>query len=856
MNTRDEGVILRLRDENKDDINKVVQAVLSHSKISSKNNLILAILDEYRPNKPGNGPIVKFFRPILKKLTELDSRSSAKVALKAREVLIQCALPSLEERASQMEHILRSSVVESRYGETGWEHRTPYIETLKEVIDSKYTVFDVLPIFFAHQDPWVSLAALEVYIRRAYRAYELHVVNYHHLDSEPPFIATWDFQLRKVGVTEYGMTQPSAPATPTVERGESFKRIGSISDLSFLVGKSEVEPMRKGVIVPVTFLDEAEELLGRALELIPRAKGSRTSKEGLMANLEGRRKAIPPSPIETGEEEILSAVCNVAIQDAESMDDKDLLERIIPLIKEYKKELLSRNIRRITFICGHKDGSYPGYFTFRGPEYKEEESIRHTEPALAFQLEFSRLSNFHIKPVFTENRNIHVYEAYGKEVQSDKRYFTRAVVRPGRLRDEIPTADYLISETDRLVNDILDALEIIGGNNSDLNHIFINFSPVFPLSPEEIEPALGGFIERFGRRLWRLRVTGAEIRIICTDPKSGLAYPLRVIIQNVSGYVIQVEMYAERKTEKGQWVFHSIGSKSGSMHLRPVNTPYAAKEWLQPKRYKAHLMGTQYVYDFPELFRQAIHQNWLKTAKKVVSFKEKVPQLGECLDYHELVLDDNGGLAEVQREPGTNTHGMVGWVVTAKTPEYPKGRKFIIIANDITFRIGSFGPAEDRFFHKCTELARAMGVPRIYLSANSGARIGMAEELIPHFSVAWNEIDKPEAGFKYLYLTPEIYKKFADRKQKTVITERINDDGEERYKITTIVGQEDGLGVECLKGSGLIAGATSKAYEDIFTLTLVTCRSVGIGAYLVRLGQRAIQIEGQPIVSFILESQK
>jgi acetyl-CoA carboxylase/biotin carboxylase 1 len=29
---------------------------------------------------------------------------------------------------------------------------------------------------------------------------------------------------------------------------------------------------------------------------------------------------------------------------------------------------------------------------------------------------------------------------------------------------------------------------------------------------------------------------------------------------------------------------------------------------------------------------------------------------------------------------------------------------------------------------------------------------------------------------------------------------------------------------------------------------LVTCRSVGIGAYLVRLGQRAIQIEGQPII--------
>lgn len=42
-------------------------------------------------------------------------------------------------------------------------------------------------------------------------------------------------------------------------------------------------------------------------------------------------------------------------------------------------------------------------------------------------------------------------------------------------------------------------------------------------------------------------------------------------------------------------------------------------------------------------------------------------------------------------------------------------------------------------------------------------------------------------------------------------------------------------------GSGLIAGETSRAYDEIFTLTLVNGRTVGIGAYLVRLGQRTIQ---------------
>ena len=57
------------------------------------------------------------------------------------------------------------------------------------------------------------------------------------------------------------------------------------------------------------------------------------------------------------------------------------------------------------------------------------------------------------------------------------------------------------------------------------------------------------------------------------------------------------------------------------------------------------------------------------------------------------------------------------------------------------------------------------------------------------------------------------------------------------------MGTEHGFGVENLQGSGKIAGETSKAYDEIFTLSYVTGRSVGIGAYLVRLGQRVIQMK-------------
>ena len=265
---------------------------------------------------------------------------------------------------------------------------------------------------------------------------------------------------------------------------------------------------------------------------------------------------------------------------------------------------------------------------------------------------------------------------------------------------------------------------------------------------------------------------------------------------------------------------------------------------MQPKRYQAHLIGTTYVYDFPDLFSKALQNVWVKA--RTINPSLSAPKV--YLESKELVLDENDQLVEVDRAPGNNTFGMVGWVFTMRTPEYPAGRKAVVIANDITFKIGSFGPQEDQYFYFATQYAREQGLPRIYLSANSGARIGLAEEAMGLFSVAWNQQNQPEKGISYLYLTPENWLKLQEKGTGSVLTEEIEEAGERRHKITDIIGLQDGLGVECLKGSGLIAGETSRAYDDIFTITLVTARSVGIGAYLVRLGERAVQVEGQPII--------
>ncbi|KAG0315088.1 acetyl-coenzyme-A carboxylase [Dissophora globulifera] len=812
---REEETLLAVRDQNKDDVEKVIRIALSHSRVTAKNNLVLALLDQIKPTSAG-GALDKFFSPVLKKLAELTGRLTAKVSLKARELLIHVQLPSFEERQLQMEKILRSSVTEEVYG-GDHEERLPNYENIKELVDTTYTVFDVLPNFFYHDSQYVRLAAFEVYCRRAYHAYEILDINYHV--EHNPLLITWKFLLNTPNKSESGLN-----------------RVASVSDMSYLINRSDPEPVRTGGILAVRDIKELETRFESVLNFFPSQIANKHLNHVATASVHNN-------------------VLNVVLKSDSVLpnDDDYWLNLLSPIVKGHTERLRAHGIRRMTFLI-FRQGNYPSYFTFRERNgYAEDQTIRHIEPAMAYRLELSRLSNFDIKPCFIDNRQVHVYYAVGKENISDCRFFVCALVRPGRLRSSVRTADYLISETDRLLNDILDALEIVGATykQSDCNHLFINFIPTFQLDADEVESALKGFIDRHGKRLWRLRVTGAEIRFnVQSKSANGLEasdpVPLRFIISNVSGYVLNVDTYREIQTEKGT-IFKSVGNP-GPFHLLPVNQPYPTKEWLQPRRYKAHLMGTTYVYDFGELFRQAIRTQWNHAVKQNSSLKAP----SQVLDMHELVLDENQELQQVTREAGSNTCGMVAWIFKLRTPEYPNGRQIIVIANDITYNIGSFGPEEDFVFYKASELARKLGIPRVYLSANSGARIGLANEVIGLFNSCWNDPNNPAKGFKYIYLTDAGLKQLQAQEErsgkKSVITEEVVEDGETRHRITDVIGQVDGLGVENLRGSGLIAGETSRAYDDIFTITLVTCRSVGIGAYLVRLGQRTIQNEGQPII--------
>lgn len=781
-----ETAIHQLRESHKDDLSFVFGAVMSHSRIGNKNNLILQLLKEYSPHDHPSGRVAELLRPSLKQLTELDDQhATAKVVLRARELIIQCALPTLQEQTEQMEHILRNSVMGSSYGTTSDKtRRNPDLSVLRELIESKFSVYDVLYQFFKSSDPSIVLAAAEVYARRVNRAYNLGNMNYHSGDIPA---VSYDFE----------------------------------------VDRNETKLARHGIVCTGEY-DDLSESLDLAIQLVSESPdNSPPTRE--------RSFSDPPAPSGDVITPELINTCNIVVFEPSiaELSDDSIAEYLSELMQEHAGQLQQDKFRRITVLLQAQVGQPPKFFSFQGPTYAENRTLRHVNPPLAFQLELNRLSNFNLRQIHNDNRSIHVYEASAISDSADKRFFVRTVVTPEQLQEtDVGVVEYLQSESNRLMNEIINILQVTDTTGTDLNHIFINFTGNFHVNLITLLQTLEKFLVRFGLPLWRLRVTAAEIRIVVDD------VPIRAFLQNVSGFVVKTDLYTEVRNSNGEFVYQWIGGGTpGSMHMRPVLSPYPTKEHLQLRRYNANLKGTTFVYDFPDLFKEAIHAQWLK------AFGSEPPQ--EFFAANELTFDQNGdNLIEVNREPGANECGMVAWLVTAMTPEYPKGRQFVVIANDITFQIGSFGPLEDKFFNAATELARKLGLPRLYVSANSGARMGLAEELLAHVRAAWINPSDPDAGFEYLYVPEDAI----DVVKNSADYSRIVENGEVRYRINYVVGKKDGLGVESLKGSGLIAGATSKAYRDIFTASLVTSRSVGIGAYLVRLGQRAVQITGKPLL--------
>lgn len=881
--------VFALREENKADMANVLNYIFSHAQVTKKNSLVTMLIDQLCGRDP---TLTDELMAILTELTQLSKTTNAKVALRARQVLIASHLPSYELRHNQVESIFLSAI--DMYG-----HQF-CIENLQKLILSETSIFDVLPNFFYHSNQVVRMAALEVYVRRAYIAYELNSVQHRQL-KDNTCIVEFQFMLptshpnrgniptlnRKLSapLQDYRLPDITANASAATgaasESAENEDRMSFSSNLNHygmvhmasvsdvLLDTSFTPPcQRMGAMVSFRSFQEFTRNIKDVLSCFSDSPPSTpTFPEGGNPVLYGEEdnKSIQDEPIH---------ILNVAIKTDSDTDDDGLAAMFHEFTQSKKSLLFEHGIRRLTFLVAQKDfrkqvncevdqrfhREFPKFFTFRARDkFVEDRIYRHLEPALAFQLELNRMRNFALTAIPCANHKMHLYLGaarveVGTEV-TDYRFFVRAIIRHSDLVTKEASFEYLHNEAERLLLEAMDELEVAFNNTTvrtDCNHIFLNFVPTVIMDPSKIEESVRSMVMRYGSRLWKLRVLQAELKINIRLTPTGKQIPIRLFLTNESGYYLDISLYKEvtdsRTGQVGhkdrQIMFQAYGDKQGPLHGMLINTPYVTKDLLQSKRFQAQSLGTTYVYDFPEMFRQALRKLW--QSMDAHANLPKCPLPSELLTFTELVLDSQGQLVQMNRLPGGNEIGMVAWRMTLRTPEYPAGREIIVISNDITYKIGSFGPQEDVLFQQASEMARESGIPRIYIAANSGARIGLAEEIRHMFHVAWQDPADPYKGFKYLYLTPQDYKKVSAL--NSVQCEHVEDEGESRYKITDIIGKEEGLGVENLRGSGMIAGESSLAYEEIITMNLVTCRAIGIGAYLVRLGQRTIQVENSHII--------
>mmetsp|Transcript_38039 Transcript_38039/g.93045 ORF Transcript_38039/g.93045 Transcript_38039/m.93045 type:complete len:2078 (+) Transcript_38039:68-6301(+) len=420
------------------------------------------------------------------------------------------------------------------------------------------------------------------------------------------------------------------------------------------------------------------------------------------------------------------------------------------------------------------------------------------------------------------------------------RALCRNVVNLGDVEDAM--SSQLLESFDRIERAQLDP---VVEKLEPTARIFIHFTaPIHGCTERDLKllksifnRALQRRVTAYGARLLKLRIEVVEIKVWAAASTPPIA--LRLIAKAADGWDGDAlrENLDANSGKIVSWIDIDTNEERSDLYK---TAPLEMK--MHAKRAAARRANTTYIYDFPRLFRVALTQRW-------IAERSDAPVPEKIFSYKELVLQD-GELVESTRGPGENQIGMVVWICLMKTPEYPAGREVVLVGNDITVKAGSFGTAEDEVFNLGSQLARERGVPRVYIAANSGARLGTVEELKSMVQVAWVDKNDPNKGFDYLFLTES---DFHSLPGKSVKSHTVTVNGEVRHVLDSIVGlnlksTEGGIGVENLQGSGMIAGETARAYNEVFTLSYATGRSVGIGAYLNRLGQRNIQMVKGPMI--------
>jgi len=705
----------------------------------------------------------------LERLTLLKEKTYGELKLAADSIIRQSKVPPFAERVDELKSTLTDSSTDlSKLA------RSP---TLSAGVD-------LLTSLFNDSSDAVRKAAVEVYVRRVYRAHRMQSLSVSEKDGK--LVCDFTFQFSDV------------------EAAHSIDRQGQL------------------VVVP----------------------SLKTLNDDLPKILTDFSEAIGDKPKKVGDDPI-----NM-LHIAAASDEENDIGKIESTIVSQESKLSMLGVRTVSVLVPHQKAD-PYYYTFPQCEgYKEDPLRRNMRPTFHHLLELSRLrTNFDLERIPAVGKNAQVYLGVERSAKPSRGapqqvVFLRAISHsPGIVT---------LGGARKFLQQGLDELERAQANskvnNQSSSRIYLHsLRELEDITPQELaaqfQKIIGQLKSELAPRLLKLRVDEIEVKVRIQSTGSDgepVTQSIRLVASSVEGEWLKASVFLEKPdavtgVAEQYCIVDPEGDGLGEMCFID---PYSTSNIVQTKRAIARRVGSTYAYDFLGLMEVGLISEWQQYIKDTGKQMD-IP--ASVFEVKEFIEDADGNIALGTRMIGTNKIGMLAWLVTMKTPEYPDGRDIVLISNDVTVQSGSFGVEEDEFYFKASKYARENNLPRVYIACNAGARIGLVDELKGKINIKFVDEQNPSKGFEYLYLKDEDYKALPEG---TVIAEKVS----EGWALSDVIGTNHGIGVENLQGSGKIAGETSAAYDEIFTLSYVTGRSVGIGAYLVRLGQRVIQMKQGPII--------
>jgi acetyl-CoA carboxylase/biotin carboxylase 1 len=614
------------------------------------------------------------------------------VALRARKLLLQESLPSIEQRKSQIKNIvetLKDAVYTNNLADPA-----EIADFVKENVPMSDVLYPLLRSFSTKDE---QLALTEVTMRKLYNSQTLKDFNRDASDGLLKFTF-----VSKESESVFSTTTPVTSMTDltrAISRSSSMQKLGDASDsesegLLRVQQTDQVPPMTPRIAV-CKLIDSIDSL--KSTDIF----------EKILASYPQYSKTMPKC--EAGPVNIMYIVVTEQNIDDESEDSMALMLQEYLSTMQYQIE--QADIRRISFIFNNATDDtiselpLPVIFTYRNnADFKEDSLFRNIEPSMACQLELHRLSkNFSLQRLNSQQTatcNVHSYKATPRKVALSKdpaankapRIFVRALSF---------VLEFSSNSFEQMLVDALNALDISvheNGHSTD-NHLFLNLVSDFErtvLDPVVIEQAIVTILKRHGDRVSALGLTQVETKLVCCLSPDSPPIALRMVASNPTGYVQVMNTYVEAADGQSSTpIFKLIGgtkaslasSGDGSWEGMKVTLPYPLTKPFDGQR-KAALRASDslYCYDLPGLFEAAVEQQWSDlaaedghipsasrplmvtyTSELVVQHKSESKSSWTMQDY----LDGHLELTQVQRGAGANNVGMVAWLMTLRTVEYP-----------------------------------------------------------------------------------------------------------------------------------------------------------------------------------------